>query len=92
MGAGVLMGMRNGKSAGSMGMGRCLKRPTAGGQDAAADASEQQGCLLATGEWFCGHQGYETEGKGPLSHSAILLHILVPRWENLTALAWVVHV
>ena len=92
MGTGVLMGVRNSKSAGSMGMGRCLKGPTADGQDAATDTSEQQGCLLATGEWFLGHQGYETEGKGPLSHCAIVLPILVPRWENQQHLAWVAHV
>ena len=44
-----LMGVGNDGAAGGMGMGSRLGGPTAEGQDAAANASEQQGCLLATG-------------------------------------------
>ena len=77
---GMGMGMGNGASAGNMGMGRRLRRPVAEGQDAAANASEQQGCLLVTGGWLGGHQGCETEGKGPPGHSAIRLPIPVSRW------------
>ncbi len=79
------MGVGNGGSARGMGMGRGFKRPTAEGQDAAAKASEQQGCLLATGGWLGGHQGCGTGEKRPSAHSAIRLSILVARWMELAS-------
>lgn len=74
------MGVGNSASTGGMGMGRRVKRPAAESQDAAAEASEQQGCLLATVGWLRGHQGCGTEEKRPSGHSAIRLSILVSGW------------
>ena len=74
------MGVGDGDGAGDMGMGRCVGRPVAESQDAAANASEQQGCLLVTVGWLRGHQGCGVEEKRPSGHSAIRLPILVAGW------------
>ena len=72
--------MGKGGAAGGMRMGSRLGRPIAEGQNAAADASEQQGCLLAAGGWLRGHQGCGVEEKRPSGHSAIRWSSLVLKW------------